>query len=93
MVAATRIRIPVASFSATLSAKRPSWRDGPSFSPPTARRMAACSGVSVVGTPSTNIRTVRGSGGVPSWASPVPTMSLLNIAWTSTPASLSTWAM
>ena len=54
---------------------------------------AACAAVSAVGTPSTNSRTVRGSGGVPSCASPVPTMSLLNMPWTSAPASLNACAM
>lgn len=74
-------------WSATLTTKRPSWRDGPSFSPPMDWRMAAWAGVSVVGTPSTNSRTVPGSGRVPSKALLAPMMSLLNMACTSAPAA------
>jgi hypothetical protein len=81
--------MPVYPFCATSWTNRPSWRDGPSFSPPTDWRTAVWAGVSAVGTPSTNSRTVYGSGGVPSWASPVPMMSLLNMPWTSAPAALS----
>jgi len=41
----------VSSFSATDLTNRPSCRDGPSFSPPTACRIAVWVAVSEVGTP------------------------------------------
>jgi hypothetical protein len=88
----TRTRIPVASLSATSPTNRASCRAGESFSPPTERRVAASSGVSSVGTPSANSRMLCGSR-VPSSAVELPTMSLVNIAWTSVPASLNTCAM
>ena len=53
-------------FDATLATNRPSCREAPSFSPPTACRIAVCCAVSEVGTPSTNRRTVCGSAAVPS---------------------------
>src|SRR5262245_63704778 len=52
-----RMFMLVNALSATFAMKRPNWREGPSFSPPTARRIAACCGVSVVGTPSTKSRS------------------------------------
>lgn len=79
--------MPVASLSATSRTNRASWRLGESFSPPTERRVSACCGVSDVGTPSANSRTVYGSR-VPSSARELPTMSLVNMAWTFVPAAL-----
>ena len=66
---------------------RASWRDGPSFSPPVERRIAACCGVSLVGTPSAKSRTLNGSR-VPWSETELPTMSLVNIPATSTPFCL-----
>jgi hypothetical protein len=82
----------VAPFWATLCTNRASWRDGPSFSPPTACRVAASAAVSAVGTPSANSRTRCGKR-VPSSAVSLPTMSLVNMACTSVPAVASCWAM
>jgi hypothetical protein len=82
--------MPVSWLSATERTNLASWRGGESFSPPTDLRVAASSGVSAVGTPSANRRTVRGSR-VPSSAVLEPTMSLVNMAWTSAPAALN-WA-
>src|SRR5262252_3235174 len=87
--------MPVRLNGATELTYRPSWRDSPSFSPPTAWKSEIWfdTDVQVVGMPSRNIRTVNGSGAVPSWASPVPMMSLLNMPWTSLPAAAICWAM
>ena len=65
---------------------RASWCVMPSFSPPVACMSAIWFAVTAVGMVSTNSRTVNGSGRVPSKAWLAPTMSLLNMPCTSSPA-------
>ena len=58
--------MPVRLNGATELTNRPSWRDFPSFSPPTVCMSEISLEVALVGMPSRNIRTVNGSGLVPS---------------------------
>jgi hypothetical protein len=81
----------VSRFWATSSTKRASWRPGESFSPPTDWRVAACAGVSDVGTPSANSRTTCGREMPDEVERDAPMMSLVNMPCTSVPAALA-WA-
>ena len=72
--------------------KRPSCRDGPSFSPPMAWRIAACCG-RFGGRDAFDEQPDRCGSRVPSSAVLVPTMSLLNMPWTSAPAAFICLAM
>ena len=56
--------MPVRLRGATDWTNRPSWRDAPSFSPPTDCMSEIWLGVALVGMPSGNIRIVNGSGWV-----------------------------
>ena len=83
----TRTFMSVSSNGATSVTNRASWCVAPSFSPPTDCMIAIWFAVTAVGMPSTNSRTVNGSGRVPSKAWLAPTMSLLNMPCTSLPAA------
>ena len=83
----TRTFMPVSADGATSVTNRASWCVTPSFSPPTDCMVAICAWVTAVGMPSTNSRTVCGSGRVPSQAWLAPTMSLENMPCTSLPAA------
>ena len=58
--------MPVRPAGATEVTNRASWWVTPSFSPPVACRVEISAAVTSVGTPSTNSRTLNGSGRVPS---------------------------
>ncbi len=85
--------MPVTLAGATEVTNRASWWVTPSFSPPVACRVEISAAVTSVGTPSTNSRTLNGSGRVPSKAWLAPTMSLLNMPCTSFPAAFICAAM
>ena len=85
--------MPVKENGAAAVTNRASWCVAPSFSPPTDCMIEICAGVTAVGMPSTNSRTVCGSGRVPSQAWLAPTMSLLNMPCTSLPAAFICAAM